>query len=413
MNSLIQTGVRHAHQQNHAKKDVIVDVVWVTDTVYAEPTDLPDIVVYVDQNGVPRSTYTDYDTTPTFWSTAYGVAPTPAASTSPISTPVAVVNTPVVVDTPAPVVSSTAPVVPPVVDVQSSSSAAFLASTPVSSSSAPAETTTFTSGSTGGSGHGLSYSPYNADNSCKTQDQVNTDFEQITGYSLVRIYGTDCNQTATVLTAAKAKKMMVFAGIFDISTLSSEIGLIVEAAENDWSSIDTVAIGNELVNSGTASPTAVVAAIGTARGLLSAAGYNGRVVTVDTLVASRANPSLCDASDYCAVNCHPFFDGTVAAGGSGDFLTNQIPTLQATLANKDQEVVITETGWPWQGLPNGAAVPSTANQVLALKSIKSTFTSNPAGVILFTPYNDMWKANTAGQFEAEQYWGFIGNSPSG
>jgi len=216
------------------------------------------------------------------------------------------------------------------------------------------------------------------------------------------------------LTAAKAKGMKLFAGIFDLSTLSSEIAIIVSAANGDWSGFDTISIGNELVNSGTASASAVVAAIGTARGLLTTAGYTGKIVTVDTLVAARANPSLCDASDYCAVNCHPFFDGTYTASESGKFLTDMIPTLSAVLSNKNQEIVITETGWPWQGDANGVAVPSLANQAAAISSITSAFSSSPNAIILFTAFNDMWKKNSASQFNAEQYWGLGGaNCPSG
>jgi exo-beta-1,3-glucanase (GH17 family) len=203
--------------------------------------------------------------------------------------------------------------------------------------------------------------------------------------------------------------LKLFAGIFDLSTLSTEIATIVSAANGDWSSFDTISVGNELVNSGTASASQVVAAISTARSLLKTAGYTGKIVTVDTLVAARANPSVCDNSDYCAVNSHPFFDGNTVAEDSGSFLTNQIPTLQAVLANKNQEVVITETGWPWQGETNDKAVPSPANQATALSSIKTAFASKPGAVILFTAFNDMWKTNTAAQFQAEQYWGFLGN----
>jgi len=207
--------------------------------------------------------------------------------------------------------------------------------------------------------------------------------------------------------------LKLFAGIYDLSTLSSEVATIVSAANGDWSSFDTISVGNELVNSGAASASVVVSAISTARGLLKAAGYTGKVVTVDTLVAARANPSLCDNSDYCAVNCHPFFDGNTVAADSGSFLNTQIPTLKAVLANQNQQVVITETGWPWKGDTNGVAVPSTANQQAALSSIKSAFTSSPGAVILFTAFNDMWKVNTAAQFNAEQYWGFAGYAPSG
>lgn len=138
----------------------------------------------------------------------------------------------------------------------------------------------------------------------------------------------------------------MFAGIFDISDLPTQVATIVKAANGDWSNFDTISVGNELVNSGTASASTVVAAIGTVRGLLKTAGYTGNVVTVDTLVASRANPSLCDASDYCAVNCHPFFDGNVVAADSGNFLTTQLPTLKDKLSNKSQKIVVTETGWP-------------------------------------------------------------------
>jgi len=220
------------------------------------------------------------------------------------------------------------------------------------------------------------------------------------------------------LTAAKAHSKKLFVGIYDISDLSSEVALIVAAVTDvvggDWSYIDTVSVGNELVNSGTASAATVVAAISTVRSLLTTAGYTGKVVTVDTLVAARANPSLCDASDYCAVNCHPFFDGGYTASQSGEFLESQIPTLQNVLANKNQEIVITETGWPWQGESNGEAVPSLANQESAISSIKSSFASKPEAIILFTAFNDLWKSNTAAQFQAEQYWGLGGtNPPSG
>lgn len=431
--------LHHTHQQKRAKKDVVV-IDTVTKIVYAEPTGPPDVIVFVNQFGIPLSTMTEgiLDSPPKFWSTAYIVpaappaptisapapafsAPAPTTSTAPAAVIATHATTPVILLQPS-VAASPAPIAEPSpsrvaapgASVVSDSPAAVELAPVASSPPPPTSSASPASQSTEASGYGFVYSPYMADNSCKTQDQVYQDFAKIgTGYSLVRTYGTDCNQTATVLTAAKAHNLKLFAGIFDLGTLSDEVNLIAAAAGGDWSSIDTISIGNELVNSGTASPSAVVAAVGTARSLLKSAGYSGKVVTVDTLVAARANPSLCDASDYCAVNSHPFFDGGVTAKGSGDFLTTQIPTLRNVLANKNQEIVITETGWPWQGLPNGAAVPSIENQADALTSIKSTFSSNPSGVILFTTFNDLWKTNTAAQFQAEQYWGFLGNAPSG
>jgi len=255
------------------------------------------------------------------------------------------------------------------------------------------------------SGHGISYSPYNNDGSCKTQDQVNADFDQVSGYSMVRTYGTDCNQTAVVNSAAAAKGLKLFAGVFDITQVESEVQTIIDCDCLD--NIDTVSVGNEGVNDGTYTPEAVVAAIGQARSQLQSAGYTGKVVTVDTFVAMIANPSICEASDFAAANCHAFFDGGVTAQDAGTFVLEQAQRVADACGGMD--TIITESGWPSQGDTNGVAVPSQQDQVDAISSLKSSFSSN---IILFNMYNDLWKENNAGTFGAEQYWGIYGNAPS-
>jgi exo-beta-1,3-glucanase (GH17 family) len=403
--------------------------VTVVDKVFVQVTESQEVVVFVNQFGTPVTTVTGSmtDGVPTTFSTSVStIQPPPAPSTTSTTTSVSSqAETTSAQDLiagaiPAPVTdvivsASSTPLVVATTDTTTSttSSTRPAASSPAHSSTPPAASSP---APVQANGYGLSYSPYLASGDCKTEEQVAEDFAGIPDigqYSIVRLYGTDCNQVATVLPSIQKYGLKLFAGIYDLGTLSSEIATIVAAANGDWSSVDTISIGNELVNSGTASPEVVVAAIGTARGLLQTAGYTGNVVTVDTLVASRANPSLCDASDYCAVNCHPFFDGGVVASGSGSFLTTQIGTLQDVLSNKNQKVVITETGWPSQGSANGVAVPSVANQAAALSSIRGAFASNPEDVILFTSYNDMWKTNSADTFNAEQYWGFLGYAPSG
>jgi len=254
------------------------------------------------------------------------------------------------------------------------------------------------------SGYGITYSPYNSDNSCKSSDQVNSDFNSINGYSLVRIYGTDCDQVSNVLSAAKGKNMKVFAGVSDIDQLESEIQTIVSAGSNDWDSFDTIAIGNELVNSGTKSPSDVTSAISTARGLLKSAGYTGSIVTVDTFVALINHPELCKASDYAAANCHAFFDPLIEAKNAGPYVLGNAQAV--SLACGGMDTVITESGWPTQGNSNGVAVPSSDNQQAAVKSLRDSFSTN---LILFTAFNDMWKQNSASTFGAEQYWGMISN----
>jgi exo-beta-1,3-glucanase (GH17 family) len=257
---------------------------------------------------------------------------------------------------------------------------------------------------------GLTYSPYNNDGTCKSQDQVTKDFASISGYGFVRIYGTDCNQVETVLTAAKGKGMKVFAGITNISQLQSEINIIIKACKSSWDEIMTVSIGNELVNSNAASPAQVNSAIKSARLLLNSAGYNGKVVTTDTFVAYMNNPTLCQETDFIAANCHAFFDGGVQASDAGSFVKTQAGNVAKACGGK--QVIITESGWPSGGQPNKAGVPSPANQKAAISSLQSAFASNPGDLVLFTAFNDKWKKNTATTFGAEQFWGILGDAPA-
>lgn len=256
-------------------------------------------------------------------------------------------------------------------------------------------------------GAGISYSPYNADNTCKSAEQVAADFQMIRGYSLVRLYGTDCDQVANVLAAIRGKGISLFVGIFDITKVQDECQTLIEAVNGDWGSINAVSVGNELLNQGKASVGQVTAAIGQVRDTLKGAGYSGPVVTVDTMVAMKANPELCHASDFCAINCHAFFDGNVVADAAGDFV-QQWADLISEAAN-GKTVIVTESGWPSQGEVNNKAVPSKENQAAAIDSIRLKLGKN---VILYNAFNDLWKVDRGDTFGAEKYWGIFGDAPS-
>lgn len=257
--------------------------------------------------------------------------------------------------------------------------------------------------------HGVTYSPYKGAGGCKTPEQVDADFALFAkDHGVVRLYGVDCDQVANAYAAAKKYGNKLFLGIYDIGSVSQAVSTIAEGVKNDWAIVDTVSVGNELVNSGAASVPQVLAAVGQARSALRAAGYQGPVVTVDTFVAATSNPDLCNQSDYCAVNVHPFFDANTGAPQAGKFVTDAVARLRAKLADSGKRIVVTETGWPWQGNANGAAVPGKDTQTAALSSIKSSFSSNPADCILFTAFNDMWKKPAIATFNAEQFWGMDG-----
>ncbi|KAJ3958436.1 Cell surface mannoprotein mp65 [Colletotrichum tropicale] len=355
----------------------------VTETSLKEATEAPQVVVYVNEEGTPLTTTTEtVRFVPASRALDHGTKPVGLETRSGVASPEVVYSAHVPGYSKTPV-SSSLPLSP-------------------SSSSLP-------SASASASLYGIAYAPYTASNDCKSAAQIAADFSELKGnYSVVRTYGTDCEQITKALPAAKNTGLKLILGLFDIGHIEAQVQTIVTAVAGDWSSIDTVSVGNELVNSGKATAEQVITAMTKARALLRAAGYAGPVVTVDTFVAVLTNPTLCDASDYCALNIHPFFDKNTAAKDAGPFVTRIVSQVQAKLSDRNKRIVCTETGWPWQGDSNGAAVPGVSEQRLAVDSIKEAFASHPGDVILFSAFNDLWKHSDASTFHAEKYWGIGG-----
>ncbi|KAK3985630.1 cell wall glucanase [Cladorrhinum sp. PSN332] len=261
---------------------------------------------------------------------------------------------------------------------------------------------------------GVTYSPYNGDGTCRTASQVYADFQRLAPLSvdLVRIYGVDCDQVATVLPAAHSIGVKLFLGIFNLNDLEGQVWTLVSAVEDaspptvGWDIVDTISVGNELVNNGQATAQQVISALRAAREMLRSAGYLGPVVTVDTFLAVEREPGLCDAGDYCAVNVHPFFDSQTVAERAGEFVVRKVADVKEALADEWKKVVVTESGWPWQGMANGAAVPGRNEQRIALDSIKQAWRESQwGGLYLFTAFDDPWKVAEPGTFYAEQFWG--------
>ena len=383
-------------------------------------TQLPNVVVYVDENGAPYSTSTEGQAAATSAAAAVVASSAPIyteAAAQPAYSEAASSSTEIYVSptptTLASVYNKAAISKDSTTQAPASSSPAAYSSAAASSSSSSkaAASSPAASNGNGPQGYGIVYSPYTDAGGCKSQDQVNSDFEKIMSYAsangdsydFVRTYGTDCDQVSLVLNVCEKYDLKIFAGVYNIwdsDSFDSELSKLTAAAGNDWSRFNTISIGNEVVNQGKVAAGDVAGKVQKARGVLNAAGYSGKIVAVDTLVAMVAHPELCKVSDYIAVNAHPFFDGNVAAENSGEWLLNSIQEVSSVCGGGD--TWITETGWPTQGSTNGKAVPSVQNQKAALSSMKSAVSSN---VVWFTAFNDMWKTNSASTFNAEQYWG--------
>lgn len=202
--------------------------------------------------------------------------------------------------------------------------------------------------------------------------------------------------------------MQVFAGVYDLENFPESLKAFNDAAtlldgKKDWSVFHTIAIGNELVNSGMAAPADVIRAVNEARTMLRKEGYQGPIVTVDTFSVLLKHPELCIASDYCAANCHAFFDASQHPYNAGPYVLEQAHAVSAAAGGK--RTIITESGWPHAGQSNGAAVPSPENQRVAIDSIRRSFAHREDDLVLFTAYDDLWKQDNRYTFNAERFWG--------
>lgn len=271
-----------------------------------------------------------------------------------------------------------------------------------SAGSTASSTATSSVGVGSGGAKGVTYSPYSDDGGCKSSSTIASEIAELSGFNIIRLYGVDCDQVSAVL-AAKTSSQKIFAGIFDMTAISSGVSTLASAVKSSgsWDDIYTVSIGNELVNNGEATTSQIQQYVASGRSALTAAGYSGPVVSVDTFIAVINNPALCDYSDYIAVNAHAFFDGGVAADGAGEWVLEQIERV-ATACGSSKDVLITETGWPSSCTSNGKASCSKSLQQTAISSIKSSCGND---AILFTAFNDLWKAD--GSYDCEKYWGIF------
>jgi exo-beta-1,3-glucanase (GH17 family) len=236
-------------------------------------------------------------------------------------------------------------------------------------------------------------------------------------YSVIRIYGMDCKMieraVENVVKNGNGQKLMVGAYLTGQKgsgeTLSEVITTLKKAidqhASGDWSVVALFNVENERVNEKAMTASAVVDAIDAARKQLRDLGYKGLVGAVETVPATVDNPTICKNSDVVMVNCHAFFDGNTEAANAGTFVKSQVELVKKACPNK--RVIVTESGWPHQGSANNMAVPSPENQKMALESIRANFDHD---MFLFHAFDSGWKAADARTFNAEPFWGIMGQN---
>ena len=175
---------------------------------------------------------------------------------------------------------------------------------------------------------------------------------------------------------------------------SAEIDRLIEAADHN-SNVEAVVIGNETLLRGDLDAASLKHWLDTVRDAVDVP-----VTTAETWHIWLDHPELADSVDFLAVHILPYWEG-IPVENAIPFIDEQYARLQQAFPGK--RIVLTEVGWPSDGVVIGAAVPSPANQAMFLRAFVDHAERNGIPYYLLEAFDQPWKVASEGT--AGGYWG--------
>ncbi|KFA64178.1 hypothetical protein S40285_00812 [Stachybotrys chlorohalonatus IBT 40285] len=262
---------------------------------------------------------------------------------------------------------------------------------------------------------GITYTPFEPSNGdCKSREAVEADIKTLAddGFSIIRVYSTDCNTLEYVGPAAKKYGIDLIVGVFvknsgcsyDTPEIREQVDALAAWAE--WDMVKLFVVGNEAIMNGFCSAEQLRQLIVSVKSKCS--GYTGPYTIAETLNIWQqpdVPAAICDVIDITGANIHPYFNSEVVPETAGEFVAGQLDILRDICSGKD--VINLESGWPTEGLCNGSACPGQQEQAAAIRSIRKSCGDK---TVFFSLDNDMWKE--PGACLCEQSWGARANFAS-
>ncbi len=251
--------------------------------------------------------------------------------------------------------------------------------------------------------HGLSFSAYldGQGPDLKTQltpAQIRQRLELIRPYTRwVRSFScTDGNEHVPGIAKSMGLKTLVGAWLGDdAKTNERELAGLIDLCHAGH--VDLAAVGNEVLLREDLNEDALLSAIAHVK----AAVPGMKVGYVDAYYLFCEHPRLVEACDVLFINCYPFWE-ECSLEHSIAYMKEMVARVERVASGK--QLVISETGWPSDGNPVGAAIPAERNALLyALNTFDWT---NGAGLDLFSfsAFDEAWKAGPEGG--CGPHWGF-------
>ncbi|KZD12079.1 glycosyltransferase [Oceanibaculum pacificum] len=250
---------------------------------------------------------------------------------------------------------------------------------------------------------GLSYSPYQRDQSPLTNppttEQIRRDLAIIAKEAGgIRTYTTGHNH-GQIAALAREAGLRIMPGAWigsDDARNKKEVGEVIEIARQNRN-VSRVIVGNEAL---LRAEIEVPELIDYIRQVQLAASV--RVSTAEPWHVWHKHPELVEAVDFIAVQLLPYWEGVPVEDGVADSL-RRYAELRQLYPNKP--IVITEVGWPSQGRKTGAAEASLVNQARFIREWVNVARAHRFDYYIIEAFDQPWKVGEEGI--AGAYWGLF------
>lgn len=248
--------------------------------------------------------------------------------------------------------------------------------------------------------HGITFSPYIEGQGPGThigEEQIRERLKYIQPYvEWIRSFScTEGNEQIPRIAMENGLKTMV--GVWlddDRENNEKELTNAIEVARAGHANI--LAVGNEVLLRGDLPEDELIDYISRAK--QGAAGVD--VGYVDAYFKFVDHPRVTDVCDVILANCYPFWESCPA---EYSLLYMKDMYRRAVQAANGKKVIISETGWPNLGTPEGGAVPSLENAVRYFINTYLWADEEDIEIFYFSSFDETWKVDKEGDVGA--YWG--------
>jgi exo-beta-1,3-glucanase (GH17 family) len=248
--------------------------------------------------------------------------------------------------------------------------------------------------------HGISFSPYvegQGPGTPMTAEQIAARLAFISPYTRwIRTFS--CSEGNELIPAiAKEAGLGTMVGVWLDDNLEQneiEMANAIEIARSGHA--DILGVGNEVLLRGDLTEDEILGYIRRAK----EGAPDVPVGYVDAYFEFNDHPRIADACDVILANCYPFWEECPAEHA---LLYMKEMYRRAQHAANGKKVIVSETGWPNIGTPEGGAIPSEENAIKYFVDTYRWAEEEGIEIFWFSSFDEAWKVDREGDVGA--YWG--------